>query len=183
MIRVPSRLPSLPLELPKARHSRRAHSSAHVVSSHPNRGQTPQRGRRGRRAHSTIWQIMEVDVVISPGHPREPRWRPRPKKNSSSPSPKCLRPWHVSARVYKIPRSERTFIATIARAIFAFGFFLPVHKYMEDGTGWTTCCVFTRDVPMGGYGVTVHVTEPNCCCFQDQHAYKEDNECRIIYCL
>ena len=136
----------------QSRHSCRAHASAHVVSSHPNRGQTPQRGRRGRRAHSTIWQIMEVDVVISPGHPREPRWRPRPKKNSSSPSPKCLRPWHVSARVYKIPRSERTFIATIARAIFAFGFFLPVHKYMEDGTGWTTCCVFTRDVPMGGMG-------------------------------
>ena len=35
----------------------------------------------------------------------------------------------------------------------------------------------------GGYGITVHFTEPNCCCFQDQHAYKEDNECRIIYSL
>ena len=35
----------------------------------------------------------------------------------------------------------------------------------------------------GGYGVTVYVTEPNCCCSQDQHAYKEDNECRIIYSL
>ena len=44
--------------------------------------------------------------------------------------------------------------------------------------------VFSRGMyPWGGYGVTVHVTEPNCCCFQDQHAYKEDNECTIIYRL
>ena len=35
----------------------------------------------------------------------------------------------------------------------------------------------------GEYGITVHFTEPNCCCFQDQHAYKEDNEYRIIYSL
>ena len=67
--------------------------------------------------------------------------------------------------------------------IFASGFFLPVHKYVEGGTGWTTCCVFSRDVPKVGYGITVHFTEPNCGCFQDQHAYKEDNECRIIYSL
>ena len=46
----------------------------------------------------------------------------------------------------------RTYIhRTIARAIFAFGFFLPVHKCVEGGT-WTTCCVFTRVVPMGGMG-------------------------------
>ena len=79
MIGVPSRSPSLPLELPKAdipvEHMwlYPMAPSAHIVSSHPNRGQTPQRKRLGRRADSTIWQIMEVDVVIPPGHPREPR--------------------------------------------------------------------------------------------------------------
>ena len=50
-----------------------------------------------------------------------------------------------------------------------------------DGLDHLLC--FHEGCTHGGYGVTVHVTEPNCCCFQDQHAYKEDNECTIIYRL
>ena len=72
MIGVPSRSPSLPLKLPKADipvEPMQVHMLSHLTLMRAN----PQRERRGRRADSTIWQIMRVDEVIPPGHPREPR--------------------------------------------------------------------------------------------------------------